>query len=190
MSRTDKTKPWRVRRAEHDPVAEHDHSDGICDMPESRLDNKWRGCHWSDFNLIHGGCCWGCGCPRCNDTVGRRAKRKRERLKARQANLREIAWGDERYGISPVRPAPTRKKNTARWCKGKEGREHVEEVRWAHAYAFILSLHLRRTCYEAGPGDWRKGWHCYHEVGCSVCGKILKTTCPKAQCPTWLGQQQ
>ena len=43
----------------------------------------------------------------------------------------------------------------------------------------------RISCYEARSGDWRKGWQCYHEVGCSTCGKILQWSAPKEMCPDW-----
>lgn len=186
VSRTDKTKPWRVRVAEHHPVAEHDHCDGICDLPDNPLDPKWHGCHWSDHNLTNGDCCRKCGCSQCSDTAGRKARRKKERQEARQANAREIAWGDERFGGTTRRK--TTRKDTSVWCKGKVGRPHVKEVRWAN-WADCLRI-MGRKCFEEAPGHgWRSGWHCYHEVGCSACGKILESCSPRELCPVWLEQQ-
>jgi hypothetical protein len=87
VSRTDKTKPWRVRVMEHRPWANHDHSDGVCDLPEHYKDNQYAGgthCRWSDWNLCYkGNCCYGCGCHLCTDQPGRKAKRRRERHQAR-----------------------------------------------------------------------------------------------------------
>ncbi|MFC4496150.1 hypothetical protein ACFPA8_18660 [Streptomyces ovatisporus] len=64
MSRTDKTKPLRVRHAEHDPRPVHDHRFGACDLPPDPLtqDAETR-CRWEGpaAHLFSGAnCCAGC----------------------------------------------------------------------------------------------------------------------------------
>jgi hypothetical protein len=95
VSRTDKTKPWLVRVAEHQPWANHDHSNGICDLPENPRDgNNWAvpfACRWSDWNLCRKGtCCYGCGCRMCTNYEGRRIDRRRSRHQARITNRAEL----------------------------------------------------------------------------------------------------
>lgn len=103
MSDTDKTKPWRIRVMEHQPWANHDHADGICDLPRHYKDNAWYStesgathCRWSDWNISYRGgtCCFGCGCKTCTDQVRRKAKRRRERHAARQAARRAVTGID------------------------------------------------------------------------------------------------
>ncbi len=103
MSDTDKTKPWRVRVMEHQPWANHDHSDGICDLPERWEDNTYYGtesgadhCRWSDWNICYrGSCCYGCGCPMCTDQAGRKARRRRERHAVQRVARRVITGIDD-----------------------------------------------------------------------------------------------
>ncbi len=98
MSKTDKTKPWRIRVMEHQPWANHDHSDGICDLPEQWKDNSYRStesgadhCRWSDWNICYkGSCCYGCGCHMCTGQAWRKAKRRRSRYRARRQNLKYV----------------------------------------------------------------------------------------------------
>ncbi|WP_433255738.1 hypothetical protein ACQPYK_15380 [Streptosporangium sp. CA-135522] len=89
MSRTDKTKPLRVRRAEHDPWPVHDHRDGVCDLPDSPMDDKRAGCRWSDdcLLLVHS-CCSHCG----NRSCGKEWQwyRRVENRKDRYASRREV----------------------------------------------------------------------------------------------------
>jgi len=105
MSKTDKTKPWRVRVAEHHPWAWHNHESGYCDLPPSPLSDGGTfqrrpdgsaGCYWSDWNLCYKGvCCYGCGCRLCTGYYERRWERRRDRHQARQ-RTREILkrWPD------------------------------------------------------------------------------------------------
>ncbi len=93
MSKTDKTKPWRVRVAEHNPVAVHNHEHGICDLPPSPLDpggalGVWtRGhCSWSDWNILYKDqCCYGCGCRMCTSYYYRKEDRRRDRHKGQRS---------------------------------------------------------------------------------------------------------
>lgn len=100
MSRTDKTKPLWVRRAEHKPWPVHDHRFGPCDLPSKptreRTDTR---CWWPS-----GWFCWTC----CAGPNGRAAKREMgvmnraenrrnryaARLEARRARGRFTATGD------------------------------------------------------------------------------------------------
>ncbi len=87
MSKTDKTKPWRVRMAEHRPLFEvHNHVSGECTLPSSPLDPVpiKNGCHYAARVLCYpGSCCWGCGCRMCTDYYARKMKRRRERREAK-----------------------------------------------------------------------------------------------------------
>jgi hypothetical protein len=102
VSRTDKTKPWRIRVMEHRPWANHDHTNGVCDLPDRFEDNAYGGrgpeaahCRWSDWNICYKGtCCYGCGCPMCTDQAGRKAKRRRERHQARVQNRNYLKSND------------------------------------------------------------------------------------------------
>ncbi len=89
-----------------------------------------------------------------------------------------IGWAEDLRGdhMPPVGPvvakrAP-RRKNTKRWCRGKEGREHVVVV--------------ARDSYFSDENRWKCGmvrswknrdewvWRCFHILRCENCGKILE----------------
>lgn len=180
MSRTDKTKPWRVKIAEHQPVAVHNHTDGVCNLPDDVLANpNWGGCYWDDTGLQHSDCCrQGCSCSLCWGS-SRRARVRAERYAAKRA-----AWTVAQVG-EPITGVPKKRKDTKRWCRGREGREHVLEVRWSNWAQWARSL--GRTCYQEAEGThWRAGkWTCYHEVGCARCGKVLRSTASMYDCPRW-----
>lgn len=95
MSRTDKTKPWRVRVAEHHPRAVHNHENGTCDLTSSPLEGRLgvytrQYCTWSDWYLSYDGCCHGCGCRVCTNYYGRRADRRGDRHEARRATRQAL----------------------------------------------------------------------------------------------------
>lgn len=101
MSKTDKTKPWAIRVMEHQPWANHDHRDGICDLPEHFRDNAYYTtesgaghCRWSDWNVCYDGCCNGCGCRVCSGYYTRRAERRRSRHVTRR-QMRALEKGGE-----------------------------------------------------------------------------------------------
>lgn len=100
----------------------------------------------------------------------------------------------------PDTSAPHRaRKNTRKWCRGKEGTEHVQELRYRHEvldrrdYPVVIpggrrgqiSPSTRPLCgwfcfwrvERRVDGRWsvpdRWHWSCSHEIGCSVCGKRL-----------------
>lgn len=97
MSKTDKTKPWRVRVAEHNPRPEHDHTDGVCDLPDDRrVWVAWDGsprCRWSDDGLARrASCCGGCGCQKayCGSAYWKVEARRSERRAGRRESRREL----------------------------------------------------------------------------------------------------
>jgi hypothetical protein len=176
VSKTDKTKPYWVRVAEHHPRQNHDHGTGVCDLPPSPYDDEAqsyrRNCRWEAQDL-HATCCLGCSCSLCSmwGPVQRRAARHR----VTQA-LNGASWERERW------PNARKYKNTARWCRGKEGRHHVAVVRYGKWASWRIG-NGRTPCGWEPWGDPR--WQCYHEIGCSTCGKILYPFLSQGECPTW-----
>jgi hypothetical protein len=94
-------------------------------------------------------------------------------------------------------PPQRRRKNTKRWCGGKEGREHQPETVRHHQYTQppfdTRECHWwERWAYANGERVQRKPdtWSCLHAVRCTECGKYLKVFLPKEECPTWQAQQE
>lgn len=87
MSKTDKTRPWRVRAQEAGLKAVHDHRDGTCDLPTdpSKDWGRWDGCHWTEGHSFYYGRDGGCGCPMCHGQYENRRERRRDRHQAAQA---------------------------------------------------------------------------------------------------------
>ncbi|WIB65446.1 hypothetical protein [Curtobacterium sp. MCBD17_040] len=91
----------------------------------------------------------------------------------------------ERPADDAWKHTPHRRKNTKRWCKGHVGREHTPIIRintrWTRVY----------TCGLPRPGTFDylfgrdRDWTCYHEEACSRCGKVLRLSLPKSECPTF-----
>lgn len=93
MSKTDKTRPWRVRVMDKKRwlTEVHDHTDGLCDLPPrpALVCDFWRNgretrCRWDasrDFWVTPSNYC---GCPMCNDQEGRRLNVKRSRAAGRR----------------------------------------------------------------------------------------------------------
>lgn len=80
---------------------------------------------------------------------------------------------DVRATDPPPRPQ-RRRKNTRRWCRGKEGVEHVTEVRLSKDATYRAERGMPSTCYRAEWYDRR--WWCSHEEVCIKCGKIIRWT--------------
>jgi hypothetical protein len=186
MSKTDKTKPYWVKVAEHHPVARHNHHGRECDLPATPYDEprrKWTGCHWDDVNLTHASCCRpGCSCRDCNGFTSLE-RRRRER----QEGKSQVRAGEEYDTIARSgagRPARQRK-DTKRWCKGRYGREHRPVVQFSNWASYWIER--GRTCHEtSGASTWmRESWRCFHEITCERCGKILNYSVPKEQCPLY-----
>lgn len=99
MSRTDAHVPLAIRVARGDiPRAEiHDHTDGVCDLPEPYSPDAWRHgdghCHWTWVWDGHGLCpCTMCHCGDLNRRE-RRADRQRTRRDLRTTVLLWNATG-------------------------------------------------------------------------------------------------
>lgn len=86
----------------------------------------------------------------------------------------------------PEIPIHGRKKNTRRWCRGKVGREHEPEIRYTKWHDSSVAAGFERGCVWVPFYRYRRSedggrtreisrwwWSCQHELGCSVCGKIL-----------------
>lgn len=71
-----------------------------------------------------------------------------------------------------VRPSHKRK-DTKRWCKGKVGREHFTAIQRSQIFG------IDHPCHVGYMGKWV----CYHNVVCTVCGKILKEWGYGFDCP-------
>lgn len=73
---------------------------------------------------------------------------------------------------------PRAKKDTRKWCKGVEGREHVPVLTVQHGRSpcFVVGAYDRETCTWIDNGQWI----CYHLIACEACGKHLveNTPCP------------
>lgn len=99
--------------------------------------------------------------------------------------LRRDPGQDSRPELEPtpevVRPIPG-KKDTRRWCKGVVGREHVPETVLDH---HEHGWHGDRECRWFAFSSEGRLWICRHVVQCSVCGKHLKTSLHKEDCPVW-----
>lgn len=90
MSRTDKTRPFRVKVADHPSLLEedHDHRDGICDLPSVPRFEGWGGgarCTWvpsikadTTAEVKY------CGCRMCTMQVERKQEVRRSRRDARR----------------------------------------------------------------------------------------------------------
>jgi hypothetical protein len=108
VSRTDKTKPHKVRVLEHHPWAEHFHDEGFCDLPPSPLapngtinyrvhvrpdGSSYRtlGCYWSDWNVAGRTCCsGGCSGRNCPCRAWRAPERRRRRAAGKREARREL----------------------------------------------------------------------------------------------------
>lgn len=69
---------------------------------------------------------------------------------------------------------PRKHKDTKRWCKGIQGREHV-----------LVTVMGKNDYFNRGCGDFGymflgSTWVCHHEVKCENCGKVLDS---------WLGDR-
>jgi len=90
---------------------------------------------------------------------------------------------DKQEGIMPVSAQrridqdperkPRAKKNRKRWCKGKEGREHIPTIEFSPMW-----MSLGRKCHR--DSHW---YGCYHQRVCKTCGKVLEWSIPVSECP-------
>lgn len=67
----------------------------------------------------------------------------------------------------------SRRKDTKRWCRGKEGVEHD----------LVLTRFHDLACRpRTAVGGQKVEWWCFHRPRCRVCGKFLRFVDP-ADCP-------
>lgn len=95
MSDTDKTVPYKVQEARN-PEPLHDHRNGVCELEgQTAPDPKHHSDKWGTW--AKGACIWtsvwwaipGCGCTRCTDQFGRKAKARKERRSGKRLDIRE-----------------------------------------------------------------------------------------------------
>jgi hypothetical protein len=104
-----------------------------------------------------------CNCSTCSGHDGYE-RAKNERKWRKELELEE----------NPRRPKA--KKNTKRWCRGKEGREHVPMLmmrRWG------LPCDFRPSWRDQSKNVWR----CNHNEICSTCGKQIRYSIQRDECP-------
>lgn len=75
-----------------------------------------------------------------------------------------------RLGGEPPERQPRGRKDTRHWCRGKEGVEHIVQIRprdpkWGDP---------NRVCHLWQPHPKYSRWICYEQEICTTCGKILK----------------
>jgi hypothetical protein len=61
----------------------------------------------------------------------------------------------------PKRSGKRKRKNTKRWCKGVEGREHELKI-------------AKKRSWVCGEMSWRSAWYCWHIRICKNCYKVLE----------------
>lgn len=107
-------------------------------------------------------------------------------------------WGptpprsQERQKAADTDPEPPPKgrssyKNTRKWCRGKAGVEHEEEI--------ILGRDTYRRKTECGWSplwsverqDYTVSWYCNHHVVCKNCSKVLDDKIFRTECPAYPG---
>lgn len=120
--------------------------------------------------------------------------------------LRNWGWDGPRLedarSLAPETPAHRSRKSTRKWCRGKEGVEHVLSKRISKWGVSILQRHPASLYAGCGwkqrhrwvvtaetrdwlpiPNEWK--YNCNHEEYCTGCGKIMKHTLKAADCPEW-----
>lgn len=88
VSKTDKTRPWDVKKMEH-PVEHHDHRNGVCDLTIPGYSGHRGG--WADGKCYIDAAWWRpefrCACNMCDGTdwgYGPRQLARKSRYKARR----------------------------------------------------------------------------------------------------------
>lgn len=85
----------------------------------------------------------------------------------------------------PIATKPRAKKDTKQWCRGKFGVVHAPVI-------------VRRTGWQAIAGcrpaePWilkvwpEQTWRCVHRECCARCGKVLRSSILKTECPDYPG---
>lgn len=90
---------------------------------------------------------------------------------------------DVERATDPVSRPQRRRKNTRRWCRGREGVNHVLETRLSKGADYRLALDPNApVCYRAEW--WPHRWWCNHERYCVNCGKIIDDSLHR-DCPDY-----
>lgn len=81
-------------------------------------------------------------------------------------------------------PKPPGRKDRARWCKGKVGREHDWVVTIPmNTDSFFLSRPCGYVSYTRIDGSGWSTWLCKHRVVCSTCGRVRRRA-TQSECDT------
>ena len=73
-----------------------------------------------------------------------------------------------------------KRKNTAKWCRGKQGVEHIPAI--VPNSDFLNQLKLK-DCLEFAKRSNGQSGTCLHRIECTVCSKILTQFLPIEECP-------
>jgi hypothetical protein len=79
-----------------------------------------------------------------------------------------------------------KRKSTAKWCKGKEGREHVTEIVLNHNLVSFKRPCGWRDIWTRRGGErvlWKVTYSCRHSLQCVNCGKYVVYYLQPEQCP-------
>lgn len=81
-----------------------------------------------------------------------------------------------------------KRKPTAKWCKGKVGREHVTEIVVNHNYSSTRdcrwgAIYFSFARRAEGPKDYR--YWCRHSRKCTACGKYVEYFLKDEDCPSY-----
>ena len=71
-------------------------------------------------------------------------------------------------------------KNSKKWCRGKEGKEHVTEIVFPENAGWS-------KCHPTTEDFWKRyDWEvgCYHVERCINCGKHVRTHLKRGECPS------
>lgn len=74
---------------------------------------------------------------------------------------------------------PKPKKNTRRWCRGKEGQEHTPGLRLSNVAQIWIDRGRPEVVCDI---SWGRDW-CDHQRYCTQCGRIIDYFIPRDQCP-------
>lgn len=89
-------------------------------------------------------------------------------------------WGVEKpQNTEPKKVSSPAKKNTRRWCRGKEGVEHVPALFLDAQWGLGKPCRWMLSYYS----DERFKWRCNHRRRCTVCGKVLQESLKGTECP-------
>ena len=106
MSDTHRTKPLGVKACQHltKPIAVHNHTNGVCDLPELKPENVWAyrqgRCFWNvDWSnpISH------CACRTCSGNEHKKTNNRRGRKNIKQ-KLHDIARDPGSYDDEPFNP--------------------------------------------------------------------------------------